>query len=619
MTRKKKTYLALGDSYTIGEGLSASGRWPVILAERLRTAIEISTPHIIAATSWSTDELKSAIDEAELAESYDLVSLSIGVNNQYRGRSTEEFKSEFEALLKKAISLADGEARQVFVVSIPDWARTPFASDHDQKQISESIDHFNAIKQAICQKHDVLFVDITELTRAKSSEPSFLADDGLHYSAVMHHQWVERILEARAHNIAAQRDKEDELAGFANRFFHEEQTIYLDGNSLGKLPKSTATVLSDTIHREWGQRLIRSWNESWLQQWNDLARKVAQLIGAQPGEVFVGSSTSVNMYKLAYAALRLQGAKRNRIVTDALNFPTDRYILQGLTEHPFSDHEVAIAKSHDGQTITIDALQKVIDEQTALVTLSDVAYQSAFRYDMKAVNQLAQERGALTLWDLSHAVGAVPIDLNGTKADLAVGCTYKYLNGGPGAPAFLYVRKELQDELQNPIQGWLGHADPFAFDEIYQPDKGIQKFGVGTPHVLSMAALGPALDISLEAGMDRVRKKSLAQIAFMIELIDLHLSPLGFELASPRNPDQRGSHIALYHAEGYRITQALIHPNKEITKSIIPDFRPPGLIRIGIAPLYNSFEQLACTIFRLRDIVTGKEFESFNTERKGVS
>jgi kynureninase len=417
---------------------------------------------------------------------------------------------------------------------------------------------------------------------------------------------------------AAELDSQDKLSSFRDQFVTDESVIYLDGNSLGRLPKKTKEVLQDIVENQWGNRLIRSWNEHWLDLPKRIAAKLAPIVGASPDEIFVGDSTSVNLYKLALAALKLQ-RDRSEILTDSLNFPTDLYIFQELINQSFPNYSLNKIPSVDGMTTPMEAIEEALSLETAFLSLSHVVYKSAFMYDMAAVNQLAKENDALTLWDLSHAVGAVDLQLNKSGADMAVGCTYKYLNGGPGAPAFLYVRKELQEQLQNPIAGWFGHKKPFEFDENYVADSGIQRFAAGTPGVLSMAGIEPGLDIMNEAGMENLRRKSIQQSDFLLKMIQSELTPLGFQIASPLDSTSRGSHISIQHANGYRINKAMISPKSDSVKAIIPDFRPPTNIRLGIAPLYNSFTELAKTVERIKKIVVTKEYEQFSAEVEGVS
>ncbi len=416
---------------------------------------------------------------------------------------------------------------------------------------------------------------------------------------------------------AAELDARDQLSHFKQRFFFDKNVIYLDGNSLGRLPKKSAEVMRDVIENQWGNRLIRSWNEHWLDLPKRIATKLASIVGALPEEIFIGDSTSVNLYKLAFATLKAQN-NRTEILTDSLNFPTDLYIFQELIRHSFPEHSIRQIPSVEEMTTSLQAINESLTLQTAVLSLSHVTYKSAFMYEMAAVNRLAKAKGAYTLWDLSHAVGAVELNLRKSGADMAVGCTYKYLNGGPGAPAFLYVRKELQEQLQNPIAGWFGHKNPFDFAELYVAHDGIQRFAAGTPTVLSMAGIEPGLGIMNEAGMENLRKKSVRQSEFLLSMIESELVPLGFKIASPLEATQRGSHISIQHQHGYQINRAMISPQNN-AKVIIPDFRPPTNIRLGIAPLYNSFTDLAETIERLKAIVFTKEYEQFSAAVQGVS
>lgn len=414
---------------------------------------------------------------------------------------------------------------------------------------------------------------------------------------------------------AIELDKNDKLAPFRTQFEIGEE-IYLDGNSLGRLPKKTSGLISELTQNQWGKRLIRSWNEHWMELPSKVAAKIAQVVGAQPDEIFVGDSTSINFYKLAFAALKTQESK-TRIITDSLNFPTDIYVLQGLIEQQFKNHSLAIIESKDGKKITDEEIENALDHNTALLTLSHVVFKSAYMYDMHKINQLAHQKDSIVLWDLSHSAGAVEVNLNASGADLAVGCTYKYLNGGPGAPAFLYVRKDLQAKLTNPIWGWFSHQKPFDFTLNYEAKADIQRFAAGTPSVLSLAAMEPGLDLTLEAGMKNLRAKSVAQTTYLIELVENLLTPIGFTIASPTNSNERGSHISIQHPEGYRINRAMIEP-LEGSPVIIPDFRPPNNIRLGIAPLYNTFEEIFQTIIRIKTIVETREFERFGEERLEV-
>ncbi len=409
-------------------------------------------------------------------------------------------------------------------------------------------------------------------------------------------------------------DKDDRLAHFRERFVIDEpELIYLDGNSLGRLPKVTAERLEQLVRQEWGGRLIRSWNDSWYALPEVVGAKVAQLLGARADEVIIADSTSVNLYKLALSAVLAQNG-RTKIVTDDLNFPSDLYILEGVARLAGPDYEVVRVASPDGLQGSLEGLARAIDDATALVALTQTAFMSAYTYDLSAVTEMAHKSGALTLWDLSHTVGVVPVALNQANVDLAVGCTYKYLNGGPGSPAFLYVRQDLQDRLGNPISGWMGQDNPFNFDLDYAPTAGMRRFLSGTPSVLGLAAIDGGVDLVLEAGMDQIRAKSIEQTTFLIELYDAYLAPLDFRLNSPRDPDKRGSHIIFGHDDGWRIDQALIEE-----MNVLPDFRQPDNIRFGIAPLYNTFEELYTAVIRLKTVVEERLYEKYSAETDTVT
>ncbi len=415
-------------------------------------------------------------------------------------------------------------------------------------------------------------------------------------------------------------DEQDSLAGFRDRFMiTDPDLIYLDGNSLGRLPRATIDHLQDQVQNQWGNNLIRGWNEGWYEKPTALGARLAKILGARPDEVVICDTTSVNLFKLATAALRYQ-AGRSVILSDEFNFPTDLYIYQGVIELLGGQHQLDLVRSRDSITIPEEDLLAAITEKTALVALTQVAFKSAFMYDMEKITRQAQDRGALTLWDLCHSAGAVPLELTKWNVDLAVGCTYKYLNGGPGSPAFLYVRKDLQDELLSPIWGWFADQDPFAFNLDFSPVSGISRFQVSTPHVLSMAGIEPALEILIEAGIDQIRAKSIQQTDYLVYLVEQKLLPLGFEIGSPLESSQRGSHISIRNPEAYRICQALINPREDDTDTrVIPDFRAPDNIRLGIAPLYNSYQEIYRAVNRLEEIGIKKIYLNYSKEQLKVT
>jgi kynureninase len=394
---------------------------------------------------------------------------------------------------------------------------------------------------------------------------------------------------------AVELDRSDPLALFKARYvFSDPDLIYLDGNSLGRLPAAAGAIVDRVVRHEWGDRLIRSWNDGWWDLQLDIGNRLAPLIGASPGEVIISDSTSVNLYKLAAAALRARPG-RDRIVTDDTNFPTDVYVLRGVAEANGATLDII---STEGVGDPVAALEAALDGRTALVSLSHTAFRSSYSYDIARVTELAHDCGALVIWDLSHSVGVVPIDLEGAGVDLAVGCTYKYLNGGPGSPAFLYVRRSLQASLENPITGWWGHASPFDFDLDFRPTDGIRKFHTGTMPVISLATIDAGLTDVVEAGIERLRAKSVSLTGFFINQWEEHLERLGFELRSPRDPARRGSHLSLSHPDAWPIDRALIEDGK-----VIPDFRAPDDLRFGFAPLYNSHLDVHTAVQRMKTIV----------------
>jgi kynureninase len=374
-------------------------------------------------------------------------------------------------------------------------------------------------------------------------------------------------------------DATDPLAGYRDQFTLPEGVIYLDGNSLGALPKATPAALADIATRQWGDRLIRSWNEGWIDAPQRIGAKIAPLIGAASDEVIIGDTTSTHLFKALVAALR-SNPDRHTVVSEAGNFPTDLHIAEGA---------VACVPGARLKIVARGNLAAALDEDTAVLLLTHVHYKTSDRFDMAAWTAHAHDAGALMLWDLSHSVGAVPIDLNGSNADLAVGCTYKYLNGGPGAPAFLYVAKRWQDVLASPLSGWMGHAAPFAFEDAYRPAPGMKRWLAGTPAMLSTAALETALDLWADVDQQAVATKS----AQLFDILAAAGDASGLDCVSPRDPAKRGSHISFRHPHAYALTQALI------ARGVIGDFRDPDILRLGLTPLYLSHED----VWRAGDIL----------------
>ena len=409
---------------------------------------------------------------------------------------------------------------------------------------------------------------------------------------------------------AAGLDAANPLAPFRDRFvITEPGLLYLDGNSLGRLPRTSVDLAAELVGTQWGDRLIRGWNEGWLELPQRVGDKIGRLLGAVPGEVIVADSTSVNLFKLATAAVAARPG-RTRIVTDDLNFPSDHHVLAAVAEA--AGMKVDVAASTDGIHGPEDELVGRLGDDVALVSLSATTYQSGFTYDVAGITAAAHDAGALALWDLSHAAGSVPINLADAGADLAVGCTYKYLNGGPGAPAFLYVRSDLHHELDNPVPGWMGHAATFSFDPVHRPAPGIRKFLTGTPGVVATALIEPGADLLLEAGMDTVRDVSLGLTGCLLELFDEHLAPRGFGLGSPRS-ERRGSHVTVTHQDALAVDQALI------AAGVVPDFRPPDAIRLGVAPFYVSFVDIALAVERICEIIDADVYRGFGDARPQVT
>lgn len=383
-------------------------------------------------------------------------------------------------------------------------------------------------------------------------------------------------------------DASDPLAGLRETFALPEGIIYLDGNSLGALPKATVAAQLDAVERQWGVDLIRSWNSNdWIAAPQRIGAKIAPLIGAKPHEVIVTDSVSVNLFKLIIAATRLR-LGRQQILTEPGNFPTDLYTAEGAAG-TLADHSV--------QTEQAGGLRNALGPDTALMMLTHVHYKTGARHDMKALTEAAHDAGGLTLWDLSHSVGAIPVDLNGCNADFAVGCGYKYLNGGPGAPAFLYVREDLQDSVRSPLSGWMGHSAPFDFSDVYDPAHGIGRFLCGTPPVLSLLALESGLSVFDDIDMVAIGDKSAGLFDLFAERVKQRCENQGLSLITPRDAAHRGSHISYRHADGWPISQVLIE------RGVIGDFRAPDILRFGLTPLYTRYEDIWQAIEILREIL----------------
>lgn len=398
-------------------------------------------------------------------------------------------------------------------------------------------------------------------------------------------------------------DANDPLAHFKDKFFVPDGVLYFDGNSLGAVLKTVEGRIHEVITQEWGVGLIRSWNRAgWYEMPRRLGDKIARLIGANPGEVVVADSTSVNLFKVLAAGVKLN-PNRRVILSEPDNFPTDLYMAQGLIRLLGSDHELVLKPANE--------IMSAIDEDTALVMLTHVNYRTGAMHDMKAITAQAHAKGALVIWDLAHSAGALQVDLTGANADFAIGCGYKYLNGGPGAPAFVYVAQRHQADFSQPLAGWMGHNKPFAFDWKYEPAEGIGRYLAGTQPVLSMAALECGVDLMLEADMSQVRQKSLAMADVFIQLVEERCGNYGLELVTPRDGTVRGSQVSYSHPQGFPIMQALV------AAGVIGDYREPNILRFGFTPLYVSYTDIWDTVTILADILEKRTWEQAAFQRRG--
>lgn len=400
-------------------------------------------------------------------------------------------------------------------------------------------------------------------------------------------------------------DTGDPLAHARALFDLPEGVVYLDGNSLGPLPKTVPARLAQTVEQEWRTDLIRSWNTAgWIDLPAKIGAKIGALIGAEPETVVAADSTSTNLFKVLSGALALRPDRR-KIISERQNFPTDLYMAEGVIGQLGQGHELVLIDSPD-------ELAGLVDDQTAVVMLTHVNYRSGTMFDMADVTALAHRAGALTVWDLAHSAGAVPVDLAGAKADFAIGCGYKFLNGGPGAPAFLYVAPTHQQSFSQPLSGWMGHAAPFAFEPSYRPADGVSRALCGTPPVLAMAALDAAMDIWQQVSMEEVRAKSVEQCAFFIEAVESHCPGHGLRLLTPRDPAQRGSQVSFAAPEGgFAMMKCLISHN------VIGDFRAPDILRFGITPLYTKYADLLAAARCLADILDSGEWDDPAFHKRG--
>lgn len=400
-------------------------------------------------------------------------------------------------------------------------------------------------------------------------------------------------------------DAADPLREFRDEFRLPADVIYLDGNSLGALPAQTPQRMQELLDHEWGEGLVRSWStHDWIGAPRRIGAKIARMIGARPHEVIAADSTSVNLFKLIVAALHAR-PDRNIVISEPGNFPTDLYMIQAAVR--------TLERGHRLRLCAREQIADAIDSDTALVLLTHVHYKTAEVFDMSALTARAQQRGALVLWDLSHSAGALPVDLNGANADLAVGCGYKYLNGGPGAASFLYVAERHQALLDSPLGGWLGHARPFDFVDEYEPASGIGRFLCGTPPILGLCALEVGVDLHLRASMALIAEKSRRLCDLFIDLVEQNCGRFGVQLVGPSRGQSRGSHVAFRHPHAHAIVQALI------ARRVIGDFRAPDVMRFGLTPLYLRYRDVAAAAAAIEEVLASAEWDDPQFHARGAT
>ena len=420
----------------------------------------------------------------------------------------------------------------------------------------------------------------------------------------------------RLREIAKNLDSKDELSIYRDKFILPKNQIYLDGNSLGVLAKDVVDNLNYTIKEEWGNSLISSWNKSWVNLPRLISSKIATIIKSNEGEVYVGSSTSINLFKLLKSILEAnRGIKY--IITDNLNFPSDKYICEVISK----DFNIDFKFLEYGNDLIpdIEKLKEYILKRRGILVLSHVSFKSSFRYSVEYISKFCKDNNIIVIWDLSHSVGAIDIDMRSNGIDYAIGCTYKYLNGGPGSPAFIYVRESELRKLKSPIKGWFSHNKPFEYSNEYVESNSIEKFSNGTPHILSLSTLKTSLDITIQATTEKLGIKSANLFDFFLSIYNEKLKNLDFELLSPLEKDKRGSHISISHIEAWRISKCLIDPIDNTSLSIIIDFRPKNIIRIALTPLYTSFDDIYVLCERIIKIIRDREYSQKDNSMEGVT
>ena len=415
-------------------------------------------------------------------------------------------------------------------------------------------------------------------------------------------------------NKSKEFDELDSISNFKDLFHNNKNLIYFDGNSLGKLPLTVIKNLNNVVQDEWGNDLIQSWNKKWINLPNEISTILSKILCCNNEEMFIGESTSNNLFKLLYSLCNKNLYKG--IYTDILNFPSDIYICQEISKShniPFN-----LISYNDENTCDIQKLEEIItNSKNSIFVLSLVSYKSSYKYPLKSLNKIAKESNSTIIWDLSHAVGAIHIDLEESHTEYAIGCTYKFLNCGPGSPAFIYVNRKKIKEINSPINGWFSHENPFDFKQQYSQTHSIEKFRSGTPHILSMSTMIDSLNITLLAGTKNIDNKREKMINFFNQLFKSYLESRNFKLESPKDLSIIGSHVTISHSESWRICKSLINPQKG--KKIIVDFRPNNYLRIAITPLYTSFDEILTLVVRLVEIFDTGEFKLHDNSREIVT
>jgi len=416
--------------------------------------------------------------------------------------------------------------------------------------------------------------------------------------------------------IAKKYDLSDKLSHFKERFDNSNDSIYLVGNSLGKLPLDTINNVNQTVKMDWGKGLISSWNQKWLSIENTISKKISKILKCNEDEIYVGASTSENLYKLLKSIL-INNLEINSIISDNLNFPSDIYIAEGISKD-FENIRFKLLDYGNEAEANIDKLKEFISKNNGILILSLVSYKSSYRYPIKEINDYCKNNNSIVIWDISHAIGAIDIDFHNTNTKYAVGCTYKYLNGGPGSPAFIYVNEKDQNILKTPIRGWFSHNSPFDFSNNYEESNSMSRFKSGSPNIIQLSALEKGLDIILEAGTIKLEKKSIELFNLFKKIFNSHLSEKGYNLITPTKDSDRGSHITISHKESWRISKCLNIP-KNKDRKIIVDFRPNEFIRISLTPLYTGFEDIYNLTNRLSNIVEEKEYMDHDYDKPNIT